>query len=1213
MAPTEISTIAENEFGSAFEVQIKSPNSQQKTAAQLRLESYAKMERLPRLKTMEGAPRSGERADKARQQNEQKREAAERVRMGLARSNDAKRQGLAEQLEKAHGLRQGAIHSRKERAAQHYEKVMKAKGGFHSTKIGEVEAKRQNLEEQLEKAHGLREGAIHSRKERAARHCEKVMKKKDDAQQMLAMSAAEAKQRLEEALLQKEALRDQSLAEIMTKATKHNEKVAQKVQEQQIAMESKRQSSKTLPPSERLLDLSMPWQMTILRFRLWRRKDSYTAQWILVSLYFLLALLAVRYSSWLLKVKDALPDSLPPWLELEELLMNVGGSHADTGVDADRECTVEELVKPGPLFVDDRVSTFSVCSPDSSVSVLEATDHALLPDSQADGDATLALPTLVPTSPTNADSAAHPAARDAPPTGPRFAFGVARYIASLHVVLGHLNARGLAPSSVYLCCWGYTWVPWFFMLSGFILCAAEMNKPRQEGPVEYVARRLVTIYPVYAFGLLLSACLTSAGPPCWVLVLQAWLLQAWVPTITEWGLQMQCWFLSCLVVYWAMFPFLFGMVHRMTMPQAILGMVLAVCVPILYLLIPDLFYGNASWYEYHSWGLMRNFEDSLVVMLKFHPMCYVHVFLLGMLLARFRILLHDIAGFKELPVIMDFLAPVGYLGLLLVFNVPMAAPPYAKLSARIFALLPLQAAVVLGLAGVEGLREPFLARFFARLNFLETYSYCVYVMQFICMKLWFGQEYDLSFFIFLIASATFVQVFVQKPSDKLWRLSPGQASWLVPAVMSLLLILLSLRWTGVPDHVLPDKVEGDGYMDIRLPLRLEAQDWSATGGGAFINPSLTLLEDGRLVVAARLHRRSSHLSHFHGGSLLEEIWISKILLGSVAMNNKSWKLLNRSGEMPEILLKLWDGLQMADGKPWIYPNMCYREKWLPQNRTMMRFVVTGPEDPKVFPLTRKGSCAESMAGCWVLRASSDFCHVNQSFCEAKCNSRWCSPHEVQVAFNSYTPKEGKSCDHRSVSQMFLASGIDVERPELVSQGQHLKCGQLDHSEKNWIPFEREGQTYVVYSMIPHLVRELKGTGSCGQQWRSIFPKLEEMQSHLLDAAIRGSASAIYLDAPNATARLPEPHYLALFHAADLKVRRYVHYAYRFAPKPPFQILQVSKPLPLQMLPPMPGAPPFAFASGILLREEQVILTYAAGDRESRALLMSLKQLDKYFE
>ena len=25
--------------------------------------------------------------------------------------------------------------------------------------------------------------------------------------------------------------------------------------------------------------------------------------------------------------------------------------------------------------------------------------------------------------------------------------------------------------------------------------------------------------------------------------------------------------------------------------------------------------------EYHSWGQMRDFEDALVVMLKFHPIC----------------------------------------------------------------------------------------------------------------------------------------------------------------------------------------------------------------------------------------------------------------------------------------------------------------------------------------------------------------------------------------------------------------------------------------------------------------------------------------------------------------------------------------------------------------------------------------------------------------
>ena len=78
----------------------------------------------------------------------------------------------------------------------------------------------------------------------------------------------------------------------------------------------------------------------------------------------------------------------------------------------------------------------------------------------------------------------------------------------------------------------------------------------------------------------------------------------------------------------------------------------AMCsLPLLYLLIPDLFYGNATWYdtwlqdacmikscpsttsipcvvccaslakEYHSWGKMRNITDVLVVVIKFHPFC----------------------------------------------------------------------------------------------------------------------------------------------------------------------------------------------------------------------------------------------------------------------------------------------------------------------------------------------------------------------------------------------------------------------------------------------------------------------------------------------------------------------------------------------------------------------------------------------------------------
>jgi len=947
-------------------------------------------------------------------------------------------------------------------------------------------------------------------------------------------------------------------------------------------------------------------------------QDHEMAKWILMTLYLCLAILAVRYAScclkvsradelldWLipsLKVKESLEDkNYPPYLDgqwqvdgqLKKILCDVDESMADLG----SSVTTEVSLTSDYALLNTKQQEEPGSTSESSQEVHEF--QAVVLTVQP-------APARCP--------------RSAPRTPQRFAFGLARYVASLHVVLGHLNARGALTHSVYMDTWGYTWVPWFFMLSGFILCAAELKNPRQEGSVEYVARRLVTIYPVYAFGLVVAALLTSQGPPPWVLVLQAWLLQAWVPVITEWGLQMQCWFLSCLVLYWAIFPFFFRMIQKMSLHQVLLGMVLAVCIPVLYLLIPDLFYGKPNWYEHHSWGLMRDGTDALVVMLKFHPICYVHVFLLGMLLAQFRVLMAELlADVEDLWVVgisMDLLAPVGYLGLLLVFNWPMVSPPFAKLSARIFALLPLQACVVLGLAGLDSFPAPRLASLFSSFNFLESYSYCVYVMQFICMTLWFGEDFDLSFFMFLVATATFVQLLVQTPSDKLWKLSPTQASWIVPTVMSLLLVLISTwRWRGGQDHVLPDLIQGDGFLDIHLPLRMSAEDWSTTGGGAFINPSATLVDESRLILAARLHRRSYRKSTFENGTLLEEIWFSQIFLGSLSFDSEDWQALNASGAIPggQINMRPWDGLRMVDSKPWTYPNMCYRERWLPENKTMLRFVVTGPEDPKVFPLTTAGSCSNSRADCWSLREPTDWCGKSPSHCETQCNSRWCSHQEVQLAFNSYSPKEGKSCDRRDVSQMFLASGVNVRHPEHVIQGRHLRCGQLDHNEKNWIPFQREGKTYVVYSLIPHVVRELADTGSCGQQWRSIFPKLEEMQSRLLEMAIRGSAQAVYVNAPNATPHLPRPHYLALFHAADLKVRRYAHYAYRFSPKPPFQILQVSKVLPLEMLPAMPGAPAFAFASGLVVHDQQVILTYAAGDREPRALLMSLSRLDDFFK
>ena len=49
--------------------------------------------------------------------------------------------------------------------------------------------------------------------------------------------------------------------------------------------------------------------------------------------------------------------------------------------------------------------------------------------------------------------------------------------------------------------------------------------------------------------------------------------------------------------------------------------------------------GDANWYTAHRHGQMSTPIDALVVLLKFHPVCYLHVFVFGMVLARWRDLL----------------------------------------------------------------------------------------------------------------------------------------------------------------------------------------------------------------------------------------------------------------------------------------------------------------------------------------------------------------------------------------------------------------------------------------------------------------------------------------------------------------------------------------------------------------------------------------------
>ena len=75
------------------------------------------------------------------------------------------------------------------------------------------------------------------------------------------------------------------------------------------------------------------------------------------------------------------------------------------------------------------------------------------------------------------------------------------------------------------------------------------------------------------------------------------------------------------------------------------------------------------------------------------------------------------------------------------------------------------------------------------------------------------------------------------------------------------------------------------------------------------------------------------------------------------------------------------------------------------------------------------------------------------------------------------------------------------------------------------------------------------------------------------------------------------HYVALLHTRDAR-GSYTTLAYKFAAQPPFGVLGVSRPLPLQ-------AGPFAFASGLALVGDKVVVTYGVADVESRALACAL--------
>jgi len=345
---------------------------------------------------------------------------------------------------------------------------------------------------------------------------------------------------------------------------------------------------------------------------------------------------------------------------------------------------------------------------------------------------------------------------------------------------------------------------------------------------------------------------------------------------------------------------------------------------------------------------------------------------------------------------------------------------------------------------------------------------------------------------------------------------------------------------------------------------------------------------------ARAHRRSHEQTrddcYYEGkqATCINEIWHSDIVVTSMpleALDLHSWM---HKGTRPQFAqLKRWSGLSSRGGlRAW--RDLCVREQYLSENKTLMRLVVTGPEDPKVFQLSKDG------------REAPD------------------------VVFVSYPPtdwREGCHKDGKAWPQMYFAQGLIPSMPDTRITGHWLNCGSSERPEKNWIPFEWGGRLYFVYSISPHAVmkvnynNETGAPAGCGNHMLSSHMPLVWLQDKHPGYVVSGSGQAVFVDHSNSTPYLPGPHFLALFHIKKPSTQQYAHFAYRFASSPPFQMLQVSAQLPLRTLTSMDGGRrnAFAFASGLALQDGIVAVTYTAGDRESRVMLLTLEKLDALFD
>jgi len=797
------------------------------------------------------------------------------------------------------------------------------------------------------------------------------------------------------------------------------------------------------------------------------------------------------------------------------------------------------------------------------------------------------------------------------------ALGAARFLASVHVVVGHLSngvtkhaGRKLNALPVFhVNGWGFSWVPFFMMLSGFVLTYARLNSshPDRIEPVrDFVAKRLRGVYPLYLCALLVRAGQRAALAGDWSsfslgspfetvsLLLMA---QAWFPSVVVGGIQAHCWFVSCIVPYWALHQRVYHFLRTASTKSLWLYALLTSYVPVVALLVlPKLMGEPVTWYSAWDGSSMSSLRAYLVAILKFHPVSYFHIYVFGMVMA---FLLRD---FNSHSAIVQFVfqkgAVVGLVGLYGVFfaSAWVTFPAY-KLTCRLGALAPLQGLYLIGLA----LESDMVSRTFAHkwAEPLENLSYPQYLFQFVAFFMWQASAFSVSFFVFLAALSLLGYYFVQSPLKSSSQPQHIQnRGWLGLVVMVCGLTYINSENREV---ILENRFEAEGPeengWDIRLALEvspsLKAINpsvlWSPTRQEFYV----AFRSHSREIVRSSLPERNPLVHGAESGADTAEdtIWRSEVVFAR--LDPETFELLPDTQSLPfapshqDVRWKTCDNPIGAIN---------------PTNQSLTRTLVTGAEDPRLLEVGSK-------------------LHITSTLYKPVPRD---APEDVDEA--CYIERR----------MMYRTMDLDSGTYSASSLLQSPVYGNST-VQKNWMAFGFENEMYFVQNMHPFTIVKpaMSGEPEDAVEIQSIQVVDEFVKLAKQGIKIHGGANPMLLKKDSeGVLRSPHAHhvgsesgsgqdvFVGLFHTlSERGMYDNFFYEFRFVEKKPdestrWQLTRISKRLDLIESKDISAGDvryPMTFASGLTWSGKGVYVSYGSSNVESRLAFFSWDKFNTFFK